>query len=222
MKSVIALIVGAMAILIQAGEAMACQRDISSHKLLCPGDPVVSSGNNTGVVLGVNARSRMVSIDLDNYFEHYSYKIEDIFLGFGCMYSVCVGDRVVSSGNSTGVVIGINPYKHTVSIDLDNYFEHYSYNLSEIFLGFGCVDGVCVGDLAVSSGNSTGTIIGVNPYRGTVSLDLDNYYEHYSYEIDKIFVSNECLEYGPGARSQYRWLLVPATGEFNFYLSRQQ
>lgn len=203
---------------IAASLSYACERNIDDGRILCPGDRIVSPTNNTGKVIGINSYQRMVSVDLDYYSDNYSYPIENVFIGFGCMYEVCVGDRVVSPTNITGTVIGINPYKQTVSIDLDYYSDHYSYRLEDIFLGYGCVKGICVKDKVISPSNITGDVIGINPYYGKVSIDLDNYSDHYSYYITSIYLTNECLDYGPDYRSRSQIISPAVRRAFNFFL----
>jgi len=205
---------------IAASNSYACDRDIDGGRILCPGDRVVSPSNKTGTVIGINSYQRTVSVDLDYYSDNYSYPIENLFLGFGCMYEVCVGDRVVTPSNKTGAIIGINPYNQTVSIDLDYYSDHYSYKLEEIFLGYGCVQGICVNDKVLNPSNKPGVVIGVNPYYGSVSIDLDYYSDHYSYDTTSIYLTNECIDYGPDYRSRSQIISPALRRAFNFFLRR--
>lgn len=200
----------------------ACRRDLSGHgTLLCPGDSVVSPTNITGQVIGVNAYEQRVSVDLDFYSNNASYSIRDVFAGFGCMHSVCVGDRVVSPTNITGTVIGLNPYSRQVSVDLDFYSNNASYDLDSIFLTSGCVQGVCVNDHVVTPNNIEGIVIGVNRYHRTVSVDLEYYSNNQSYHVEDIFVTNECLDYGPDYRSRNSGRQWPVPVNFDFSLTRK-
>lgn len=218
MKRILVTLVGIL--LLSLGQAHACIRDIKGGKILCPGDKVVSPSNATGYVIGINFYNKRVAVDLDYYSDHNSYDIDELFVGFGCMYGICVGDRVVSPNpyNDTGTIIGINPYYKTVSVNLDHYKNHFSYELDEIFIGFGCVKGVCVKDRVVSPSNIYGSVIGVNPYRGSVSVDLDRYSRHSSYDVTEIYVTNECLDYSPKQRSRSEWPHLIVDSNFNFSL----
>jgi len=220
MKTVILIFAMTMVQAFTANFSIACSRDITGRRILCPGDRVVSPSNNTGTVIGINTYQGMVSVNLDYYSDNYSYKIEDLFIGFGCMHLVCVGDRVVSPSNNPGQVIGINPYNQTVSIDLDYYSDHYSYRLEEIFLGYGCVEGICVKDHIISPSNNEGTVIGINPYYGTVSVDLNSYSDHYNYSISNIYLTNECLDYGPDYRLRSKRINPVLHRIFDFNLKR--
>src|SRR5262249_4122334 len=132
--------------------------------------------------------------------DNYSYALTDLFVGYGCMYQLCVGDSAVTSRGQTGKVVGVNPYKKTVSLDLDNYTDDYSYPIREVLYGFGCASGTCVGDRAASPNGQTGVVIAISPFNGTVALDLDNYTDNYVYQLSQIFVMNQCLTYSAEVR----------------------
>lgn len=84
---------------------------------------------------------------------------------------ICTGDSVVKPNGWSGVVLGINNFKKTAAVRSSNKFSNSSrgtYKISDLAIGFGCVNGYCVGD-KVTGDNPTingwrGTIIGVNPY----------------------------------------------------------
>ncbi len=108
-------------------------------------------------------------------------------------YRVCPGDRVVSADNYTGTVIGVNPYRQSVVIDLDSYVSHYTYDIRAIYVTRGCVLNLCVGDYVVSADNYRGRVIGINPFTSKVVLDLNSYVSHYSYDIDDVFSGIGCV-----------------------------
>lgn len=108
-------------------------------------------------------------------------------------YKVCPGDRVVSSDNYTGTVIGVNSYRQQVVLDLDSYSTNYTYSVKEIYVTSGCVLNLCVGDQVVSSDNYKGRVIGINPFNQKVVIDLDSYSTHYSYSIDQVFSGLDCV-----------------------------
>lgn len=169
---------------------------------ICAGDRVVTPAGNTGRVLGVNVYERTVAVDLDYYSDNNTYDIEAILFTRGCVLGICAGQKAVSPSNNTGVVIGVNPFRQKIAIDLDYYSDNNVYNARDVFAGRGCLPGVCVGDDVVTPSGNTGTVIGVNTSRGLVSVDLDYYSDNNSYHYSRLAVSRACNDYTPEARQR--------------------
>jgi hypothetical protein len=193
--------------------SLACHND--GYYSLCPGDRVVSPDNYTGRVIGINPSRDTVVVDLDSFGSNYTYAIGDIYVTRGCVVNLCMGDRVVSPENYRGRVIGVNPYSRRVAVDLDSFGSHYSYDIDEVFSGFGCVDEICVGDDVVSPDNYPGRVIGINPYSGKVSVDLNSFGSHYSYDYSDIFLTTICVDYDTGYRHRARRRGIVRIGDYD-------
>jgi hypothetical protein len=99
---------------------------------------------------------------------------------------ICTGDHVVTPDNYRGVVIGINPYKKTLSVKYDGYSTISSFGVRELALGLGCVHNVCVGDRVVTPDNYVASVIGVNPYNNNAAVHYDGYSTITSVNVAKL------------------------------------
>jgi hypothetical protein len=200
--------------------AFACYED--GRYRLCPGDRVVSPDNYTGRVLGVNPSRGTAVLDLDDFSSNYSYSINAIYVTDGCVVNLCVGDRVTSSDNYTGWVIGINPHTFKVVLDLDLFSSHYAYHIDAIHSGYGCVGDVCVGDEVISPDNYEGVVLGVNPFSGSVSVDLANFSNNYSYSYSDISLTTVCADYDSVFRRRARQRGIVHRNSYNHGLTDQR
>lgn len=112
----------------------------------CTGTRVVSPGAELGTVIGVNPNTHKVAVDLDDYTDHSIVEAAKLYFGSNrCVSGVCTGkdggsgDRVLSPGGEIGVVIGVNPITKRVAVDLDNYTDHSTYAIKDIFVQNECV-----------------------------------------------------------------------------------
>lgn len=197
--------------------ALACMQSWDPNRIVCPGDKAFSPKGTPGSILGVNGNNGKVVLDIEGDFTNYTYEIKDIFLSYGCVHNYCVGDKAYSPNNIPGKVVGVNPHKGMVALDLEGYFENYPYSIKDTFLGVGCISGVCVKDFVVNPNGVTGEVSGVNIYNGKISVDLDGYFENFSYAADTVFVRNYCVDYDQSVRAN---LLASWMDSYNFTQSR--
>lgn len=160
----------------------------SDGKTLCPGDLVVSPANDKGRVVEFNPQTQKVRIKVGRSISTSVYGLKSLYIGSGCSHNICVGDRIVSPDNHTGIVIGVNPHLGKISVDIDNYEAHDGYKINEVFVE-GCLSGICSQDLIVTNRNDKGEVLGINPYTGLVALDLDNYDFHSVWTLESISVT---------------------------------
>lgn len=83
---------------------------------------------------------------------------------------ICPGDKVVDSNGYVGRADGVNPFQHTVSINYGGSSDGI-VGIYSTALGYGCLEGYCVGDTAVDANGYRGVIDAVNPYNGTVAIN---------------------------------------------------
>lgn len=115
---------------------------------------------------------------------------------------VCPGDRVVAKNyvqNKSwgGRVEAVNPFRNTVAVLHDDY-DRATWNLSDVAVGVGCIQGYCVGDRAVARNGGTnkswgGRIVAVNPWRQEVAIMHDDY-DLATWSLDDVSLGLGCIE----------------------------
>ena len=189
---------------VESGEFAAvggCKHNIGERRLLCAGDSVVSADNRLGTVIGVNPHSRQVMVHIKYTGERHKYDIDEVFVTYGCIYQLCVGDSATSPAGRPGTVIGVNPYKKTVSLKPFYNGTNDSYGIKKVHYGLGCMHGTCVSDRVATPLGKTGAVIGLSPFSDSVAVHLDYDVAHYAYSSSWLFVTTECLTYGPEVRN---------------------
>jgi len=209
------LIVTLAAALLSPSQASACSRD--EQQLICPGDRVVGTNYSTskswgGRVQAVNPFRKTVSIHHDDGDLH-TWDLDNVAIGVGCIQGYCVGDRAVGTNYSTskswgGKIVAVNPYRQTVVIRHDDGDLH-AWDLQNVAIGVGCIQGYCVGDGVVATNYSTskswgGKIVAVNPVKGTVSIHHNDGDLH-TWDLQNVANSEYCAEYGSSARKHRRF-----------------
>lgn len=207
MKSILSILTGL--ILVSSIQAIACPNR-TADKLLCPGDTVYPYDfiRGSGSVIGVNPVQRKVSVRDDlNGSTVYNYQINQVAIGTGCFENYCVGDKVFGNDfiRGDGRIVGVNPYTRSVVVrDNLNGSTLYNYKIDQIGVGFGCLDGFCVGDTVIADDfvRGSGTVVGVNPFsRRLFVRDNLNGSTLYQYTSDRLTTSAYCAEYGNYSRS---------------------
>lgn len=88
----------------------------------CVNDKVVSGNGFVGKIIGVNPYTSSVavhwSIDPNGYAtdKRSTLKLETVSIGHGCVDGFCVGDKVFSGNDFSGIVIGVNPSTKSVGV----------------------------------------------------------------------------------------------------------
>jgi hypothetical protein len=59
---------------------------------------------------------------------------------FGCMMGLCVGDTVVTPGNYTGKVLGLNRWDGTVAVDYNDFNSHGAFKIEDLSVTNYCTD----------------------------------------------------------------------------------
>ncbi|MBD63894.1 MAG: hypothetical protein CME62_01700 [Halobacteriovoraceae bacterium] len=227
-------------IVVQFSQANACV-DLNNNDetlTVCTGDNAIVANMRTaesgdGVVVGVNPRTRKISVDFTNGSSRFggigTYNFYEATFGNGCYGGACVGDKGIrQNGNRVesgdGIIVGINPITEKVSINFSHGTSRFkgigTYDLDEITIGKGCFAGVCVGDRAVrENGNAVesgdGVVVGINPSTGRVAIDFNQGTSRFrgigTYYVDSITVGSYCVEYGPESTARY------TMNKFEFY-----
>ena len=82
---------------------------------------------------------------------------------------ICPGDKVVDQSGNIGRASGVNRFKNTISINYGGSADGIE-NMRTVFLGVGCIDGICVGDKVIDESGNRGRVDAVNPYNSMVAI----------------------------------------------------
>ena len=115
---------------------------------------------------------------------------------------ICPGDRVVAKNYQTGLswpgqAIAVNPYHNQVSVRHDDG-DLATWNVSDVAVGVGCIQGYCVGDRAVGTNHQIreswgGRIVGVNPFRQEIAIYQDDG-DTVVWAIESVSLGLGCIE----------------------------
>ena len=83
---------------------------------------------------------------------------------------ICPGDKVVDNNGYVGMASGVNPFQQMVSINYGGSSDNIK-SITSTAIGAGCLEGYCVGDLAIDDNGYRGRIDAVNPYNRTVAIN---------------------------------------------------
>ncbi|WPU66840.1 hypothetical protein [Peredibacter starrii] len=196
MKKIIASL-----ILLSSLPALACLND--GRMKICPGDMAVVDYAD-GKVVGVNPAKKQVSVNFNygttNVRGIDTYNIDKVTVKKGCYLSYCVGDSAVVD-HADGKVVGINPETQKISVQFDYGVSGVrgigTYDISRVSIGKGCLNGYCVGDMAVVE-YADGEIIGINPWANKISINFNQGSTAVrgvdTYNIARVSVSSLCAE----------------------------
>jgi hypothetical protein len=106
---------------------------------------------------------------------------------------ICPGDEAVNPYGQAGRITSVNPFDHKVTLTLKGLSIGSSFNVSEVLLAQGCLEGICVGDQVVNPYGQPGTIAGVNPYKRQVALQLPGLSISSIFSVDDIGSGIGCL-----------------------------
>ncbi len=87
---------------------------------------------------------------------------------------ICPGDPVVDQYNRDGIATAFNPSQQKVLYRLASGAGLDSTDISNLSLGYGCLEGFCIKDRVVDQYNRPGVVVAVNPYSNTVAYLLDS------------------------------------------------
>ncbi len=107
---------------------------------------------------------------------------------------VCPGDRVVTHDNIVGTVRAVNPFQGTIAIQSSSSGNIYTRPKTTLALGEGCLEMYCVGDRVVNNKNIIGTVIAVNPYRGTIAFQSSSSGYVYTEDLSGFALGLGCLK----------------------------
>jgi preprotein translocase subunit YajC len=157
---------------------------------ICPGDRVITSGNLKANVMEVFSNGK-IKIDYDDYTVHGFISASELAFAVKCTDNmVCVGKRVVTSGNLIGTVREAFS-NGKVEIDYDDYNVHGIINASEISTRSNCVKGICVNDRVIADSNLTGRVLDVFS-NGKAKVDYDDYTVHGMISIRELSKEYKC------------------------------
>lgn len=103
---------------------------------------------------------------------------------------LCPGDKVVDINGYVGTVSGVNPFQQTVSINYGGSTDNIK-TITSTAIGFGCLEGYCIGDLAVDQRGYRGRIDAVNPYNRTVAINYGGSTDNIEY-IENVALGLGC------------------------------
>lgn len=142
---------------------------------------VITSDNRSGVVKGMFVNENKVIVQ-DSYYGNRTWTLDNIAVTEGCSGSLCVGDKVITSDNRSGVVKGyFNSGKIVVQ---DSYYGNRTWNADKVAFGFGCTDLLCAGDQVITSDNRSGEVVGF--FGDGKVVVQDSYYGNRTWNADKI------------------------------------
>jgi hypothetical protein len=106
---------------------------------------------------------------------------------------ICPGDQVVDPSGDRGEVRAINPAEETAAVKYQNSGEDQNWEVADLALRQGCLDGICVGDLAVDSSGSRGIIDAVNPYSSTIAIRYRGNSEDQIWDASNVAMGFGCI-----------------------------
>jgi hypothetical protein len=121
---------------------------------LCSNDRVIDYRDHVGTVVEVFSNGQ-ATVDLDG-FGTYARSSSALGKGVTCDGHICVGDRVIDSGDNVGTVKEVFDNGRS-KVDLDRFGTEIR-STSFLGKGFRCIENVCVNDRAIDNRNKRGTI----------------------------------------------------------------
>ena len=108
---------------------------------------------------------------------------------------VKIGSQVITSDNRRGTLVGMSVSNDRVVVeDPSVYYGKRSFNLNQIAVTQGCVEGICVGDSVVTSDLREGRVVGFFADKRIVVEDPSVYYGLRQFTIDKLGIKEGCSD----------------------------
>lgn len=154
-----------------------------NYSRLQPGDRIITSGDYTGVVKEVFSNGK-IKVTLDGYSGLNDYNESALSKAVYCTGRVCTGDRIITSGDYTGLVK--ESFENgKVKISLDGYSSLSTYTDTSISRSVSSYGGFYVGQRIITSGNYTGKIVELFDNR-RAKVSLDGYSGLSTYSLDSL------------------------------------
>jgi hypothetical protein len=119
------------------------------------GDNVITSDNRAGKVQSVFVAQQKIVV-ADSYYGNRTFSLDKIAVTQGCVNSICVDDKVVTSDNRDGKVAGY--FSDGRVVVSDSYYGYRTFSQDNVALSLGCTELFCVGDSVITSDNRNGKV----------------------------------------------------------------